>query len=139
MDESFIYERLKALSSGVERSEYRDISKAFQEIVRYNRDALQELEESLRRELRDVSERFYLYGAVAPAGDASIINYFLFPMLPEEEPVEGRLATIFCQCSRAEMEELFENSQEMVVLTEEGTFEITADIRPCRRDRKSVV
>ena len=53
MDESFIYERLKALSSGVERSEYRDISKAFQEIVRYNRDALQELEESLRRELRD--------------------------------------------------------------------------------------
>lgn len=138
MDESFIYERLKALSSGVERSEYRDISKAFQEIVRYNRDALQELEESLRRELRDVSERFYLYGAVAPAGDASIINDFLFPMLPEEEPVEGRLATIFCQCSRAEMEELFESSQEMVVLTEEGTFEITAHIRPCRRFQRKI-
>ena len=28
MDESFIYERLKALSGGLERSVYRDISKA---------------------------------------------------------------------------------------------------------------
>lgn len=138
MDESFIYERLKALSSGVERSEYRDISKAFQEIIRYNRSALQNLEENLRRELRDVSERFYLYGAVAPAGDASIINDFLFPMLPEEEPAEGRLATIFCQCSRAGMEELFENSQELAVETEEGTFEITASIRPCRRFQRKI-
>ncbi len=138
MDESFIYERLKALSSGVERSAYRDISKAFQEIIRYNRDALQELEENLRRELKDVSERFYLYGAVAPAGDASIVNDFLFPMLPEEEPVEGRIATVFCQCSQSRMEELFASGQEMVVETEDGTFEITASLRPCRRFQKKI-
>ena len=138
MDESFIYERLKALSSGVERSEYRDISKAFQEIIRYNRGALQELEENLRRELKDVSERFYLYGAVAPVGDASIVNDFLFPMLPEEEAAADRIATVFCQCSRAEMAELFEGSQELVVETEDGTFEITATLRPCRRFQKKI-
>ena len=91
MDESFIYERLKALSGGLEREGYRDISKAFEEVVRYNRQALRELETKLNEELRDISERFYLYGAVAAAGDTPIVNDFLFPMLPEEEPVEGRL------------------------------------------------
>ena len=43
MDENFIYERLKALSGGLERSLYRDISKAFEEVVRYNERALSEL------------------------------------------------------------------------------------------------
>ena len=32
MDENFIYERLKALSGGLERSLYRDISKAFERL-----------------------------------------------------------------------------------------------------------
>ena len=105
MDESFIYERLKALSGGLERSGYRDISKAFEEVVRYNEKALEELKQSLHKELRDVSERFYLYGAVAAAGDVPIVNDFLFSMDDGRE--EGSIATIFCQCSRSRMEELF--------------------------------
>ena len=86
MDESFIYERLKALSGGLEREGYRDISKAFEEVVRYNRQALRELETKLNEELRDISERFYLYGAVAAAGDTPIVNDFLFPMDEGSEP-----------------------------------------------------
>ena len=86
MNESFIYERLKALSGGLERSVYRDISKAFEEVVRYNEKALDELKQSLHKELRDVSERFYLYGAVAAVGDVPIVNDFLFSM--DEEQVE---------------------------------------------------
>ena len=124
MDESFIYERLKALSGGLERSVYRDISKAFEEVVRYNEKALNELKQSLHRELRDVSERFYLYGAVAAAGDVPIVNDFLFSM--DDGQVEGSIATIFCQCSRSRMEEIFENSQELIVETDEGQMEITA-------------
>ena len=80
MDERLIYERLKALSGGLERAGYRDISKAFEEVVRYNKQVLEELETRLDEELRDKSERFYLYGAVAAAGDAPIVNDFLFPM-----------------------------------------------------------
>lgn len=131
MDERFVYERLKALSSGAERAEYRDISKAFQEVVRYNRNALEELKESLRRELRDVSERFYLYGAVALAGDVSMVNDFLFPM--EEGRPKESIATVFCQCSGSRMKEVFAGSQEMTVETDDGTFAVTADIRPCKR------
>ncbi len=136
MDESFIYERLKALSGGLERSVYRDISKAFEEVVRYNEKALNELKQSLHRELRDVSERFYLYGAVAAAGDVPIVNDFLFSM--DDGQVEGSIATIFCQCSRSRMEEIFENSQELIVETDEGQMEITARIRPCRRYQKKI-
>lgn len=136
MDEGFIYERLKALSGGLERSGYRDISKAFEEVVRYNEAALEELKQSLHRELRDVSERFYLYGAVAAEGDVPIVNDFLFSMDDGRE--EGSIATIFCQCSRSRMEELFGNSQELIVETEEGEVEITAQIRPCRRYQKKI-
>ena len=85
MDENFIYERLKALSGGLERSLYRDISKAFEEVVRYNENALDELKQSLHKELRDVSERFYLYGAVAAAGDVPIVNDFLFPWMTDRQ------------------------------------------------------
>lgn len=136
MDESFIYERLKALSGGLERSVYRDISKAFEEVVRYNEKALDELKQSLHEELRDVSERFYLYGAVAAAGDVPIVNDFLFPM--DDEPAEGSIATIFCQCSRTRMKEIFGSDQKLVVETEEGAAEITAQIRPCSRYQKKI-
>ncbi len=136
MDESFIYERLKALSGGLERSGYRDISKAFEEVVRYNEKALEELKQSLHKELRDVSERFYLYGAVAAAGDVPIVNDFLFSMDDGRE--EGSIATIFCQCSRSRMEELFKSSQEMIVETEEGETEITVWLRPCKRYQKKI-
>lgn len=136
MDESFIYERLKALSGGVERAQYRDISKAFEEVVRYNRDALEELREALRRELQDVSERFYLYGAVAPAGDVSIFNDFLFPM--EDGRPEGSIATVFCQCCADRMRELFAGRREMTVETEDGTFDITAEIKPCGRFHRKI-
>ncbi len=136
MDESFIYERLKALSGGLERAEYRDISKAFAEVIRYNQKALEELEERLRRELRDVSERFYLYGAVAPAGDASMINDFLFPM--DEGREEGSIATVFCQCSPDRMKALFTGSHRIEAETEEGSHEITVRLRPCRRYKKKI-
>lgn len=136
MDESFIYERLKALSGGIERSGYRDISKAFEEVVRYNKKALEELEQNLKKELRDVSERFYLYGAVAAAGDAPIVNDFLFPM--DHGQTEGSIATIFCQCSMSRMKEVFECDQEITVETEQGEFDITARIRPCRRYQKKI-
>ncbi len=136
MNESFIYERLKALSGGLERSVYRDISKAFEEVVRYNEKALDELKQSLHKELRDVSERFYLYGAVAAVGDVPIVNDFLFSM--DEEPVEGSIATIFCQCSRSEMKEIFGSSQELIVETDEGEVPITAQIRPCSRYQKKI-
>lgn len=136
MDESFIYERLKALSGGLERAEYRDISKAFAEVIRYNQKALEELEERLRRELRDVSERFYLYGAVAPAGDASMINDFLFPM--DENREEDSIATVFCQCSPDRMQDLLEGSHRAEIKTEEGIQEITVRLRPCRRYEKKI-
>lgn len=136
MDESFIYERLKALSGGLERSVYRDVSKAFEEVVRYNEKALDELKQSLHRELRDVSERFYLYGAVAAAGDVPIVNDFLFPMDDGRE--QGSIATIFCPVSRSRMEELFGASQELIVSTDVGEVEINARIRPCRRYHKKI-
>ena len=135
MNESFIYERLKALSGGLERSVYRDISKAFEEVVRYNEKALDELKQSLHKELRDVSERFYLYGAVAAVGDVPIVNDFLFSM--DEEQVEGSIVTIFCQCSRSKMKEIFGNSQELIMETDEGEVPITAQIRPCSPSRIS--
>ncbi len=136
MNESFIYERLKALSGGLERSVYRDISKAFEEVVRYNEKALDELKQSLHKELRDVSERFYLYGAVAAVGDVPIVNDFLFSM--DEEQVEGSIVTIFCQCSRSKMKEIFGNSQELIMETDEGEVPITAQIRPCSRYQKKI-
>ena len=136
MDENFIYERLKALSGGLERSLYRDISKAFEEVVRYNERALSELKENLCRELRDVSERFYLYGAVAAAGDVPIVNDFLFPM--DEGQEEGSIATIFCPCSRDRMEEVFGNCQKLVVGTDEGELEILARVMPCRRYQRKI-
>ena len=97
MDESFIYERLKALSGGLECSLYRDISKAFEEVGRDNEKALDDLKQNLEKELRDISERFYLYGAVAAAEDVSIVNDFLFSM--DDGQAEGSIATIFCQCA----------------------------------------
>lgn len=136
MNESFIYERLKALSGGLERSVYRDISKAFEEVVRYNEKALDELKQSLHKELRDVSERFYLYGAVAAAGDVPIVNDFLFSM--DDGQAEGSIATIFCPCSRSRMKEIFGSSQELIVETDEGEVQITAQIRPCRRYQKKI-
>ncbi len=136
MDESFIYERLKALSGGLERSEYRDISKAFAEVVRYNERALGELKQCLCEELRDVSERFYLYGGVTAAGDVPIVDDFLFPMDMEPEP--GSIATVFCRCSRSRMGEIFGGSQELAVVTGEGEFEINAQVRPCQRYRKKI-
>lgn len=136
MDESFIYERLKALSGGLERSVYRDISKAFEEVVRYNEKALDELKQNLRKELRDVSERFYLYGAVAAAGDVPIVNDFLFPM--DDTPPEGSIATVFCPCPQNRMEEVFGSSQELMVETDQGEIQITAQIRPCKRYRKKI-
>ncbi len=136
MDESFIYERLKALSGGLERSVYRDISKAFEEVVRYNEKALDDLKQNLHKELRDVSERFYLYGAVAAAGDVPIVNDFLFSM--DDEPAEGSITTIFCQCSRTRMKEIFGSDQQLIVETDEGEAEITAQIRPCGRYQKKI-
>ncbi len=136
MDESLIYERLKALSGGLDRSGYRDISKAFEEVVRYNEKALDELKQNLKKELRDVSERFYLYGAVAAAGDVPIVNDFLFSM--EDGQEDGSIATVFCPCSKSRMKEIFGSSQELTVETEEGKIEITAQIRPCRRYRKKI-
>jgi len=136
MDESLIYERLKALSGGLERSGYRDISKAFEEVVRYNEKALDELKQNLKKELRDVSERFYLYGAVAAAGDVPIVNDFLFSM--EDGQEDRSIATIFCPCSKSRMKEIFGSSQELMVETEEGNIGITAQIRPCRRYRKKI-
>ncbi len=136
MDASLIYERLKALSGGLERSMYRDISKAFEEVVRYNENALDELKQSLHKELRDVSERFYLYGAVAAAGDVPIVNDFLFSM--DDGQAEGSIATIFCPCSRSRMKEIFGSSQELIVETDEGEVQITAQIRPCRRYQKKI-
>lgn len=136
MDASLIYERLKALSGGLERSMYRDISKAFEEVVRYNENALDELKQSLHKELRDVSERFYLYGAVAAAGDVPIVNDFLFSM--DDGQAEGSIATIFCPCSRSRMKEIFGTSQELIVETDEGEVQITAQIRPCRRYQKKI-
>lgn len=136
MDENFIYERLKALSGGLDRSMYRDISKAFEEVVRYNENALNELKQSLNKELRDVSERFYLYGAVAAEGDVPIVNDFLFSM--DDGHAEGSIATVFCPCSKSRMEEIFKNSQELIVETDEGDIPITARIRPCRRFQKKI-
>lgn len=136
MDESFIYERLKALSGGSECSLYRDISKAFEEVVRYNEKALDDLKQNLEKELRDISERFYLYGAVAAAEDVSIVNDFLFSM--DDGQAEGSIATIFCQCTKSRMKEIFENSQELIVETDEGEVPITARIRPCRRYQKKI-
>ncbi len=136
MDASLSYERLKALSGGLERSMYRDISKAFEEVVRYNENALDELKQSLHKELRDVSERFYLYGAVAAAGDVPIVNDFLFSM--DDGQAEGSIATIFCPCSRSRMKEIFGSSQELIVETDEGEVQITAQIRPCRRYQKKI-
>ena len=72
MDESFIYERLKALSGGLERSVYRDISKAFEEVVRYNEKALNELKQSLHRELRDVSERYNSFSGISADMDGQV-------------------------------------------------------------------
>lgn len=131
MDERLIYERLKALSGGIDREQYRDISKAFEEVVRYNKKALEELRHQLDQELRDVSERFYIYGAVTEAGDAPIVNDFLFPM--SREHASESIATIFCQCAREEMEEIFSNPHPLVVETDNGTREIIARIRPCQR------
>lgn len=115
---------------------YRDISKAFEEVVRYNENALDELKQSLHKELRDVSERFYLYGAVAAAGDVPIVNDFLFSM--DDGQAEGSIATIFCPCSRSRMKEIFGSSQELIVETDEGEVQITAQIRPCRRYQKKI-
>lgn len=131
MDEHLIYERLKALSGGIDRDQYRDISKAFEEVVRYNRKTLEELRQQLDQELRDVSERFYLYGAVTKVGDVPIVNDFLFPMCGDN--ASGSIATIFCQCSREEMEEIFSDPHPLIVETDKGTWEITAEIRPCQR------
>ena len=136
MDASLIYERLKALSGGLERSMYRDISKAFEEVVRYNENALDELKQSLHKELRDVSERFYLYGAVSAAVYFSFVNDFLFSM--DDGQGEGSIATIFCPCSRSRMKEIFGSSQELIVETDEGEVQITAQIRPCRRYQKKI-
>lgn len=137
MDESFIYERLKALSGGIEQSQYRDISKAFEEVVKYNRHSLDQLRQQLSKELRDVSERFYLYGAVASTGDAPMVNDFLFPMSNDKEA--GSIATIFCKCSLSRMEEIFAAPCQLAVETEEGErAEITARIMPCKRYIKKI-
>lgn len=136
MDESFIYERMKALSGDLERAQYRDISKAFEEVVRYNKRALEELKQQISRELRDVSERFYLYGAAASIWDAPMVNDFLFPM-SEEPPSEG-VVTLFFACSLKDMEELFSKPQTLTVETEEGKIEVRVQVRPCRRYLKKI-
>lgn len=136
MDESFIYERLKALGGSGGQSLYRDISKAFEEVVRYNKDALEQLKQQLDHEIRDVSERFYLYGAVARTGDAPMVNDFLFPMDEGQEP--GSIATVFCQCPLSRMKEIFTAPQELVVGTKEGETLITAQVKPCRRYLKKI-
>lgn len=136
MDEGFIYERLKALSGGIDRAQYRDISKAFEEVIQYNRSSLEELKQQLERELRDVSDRFYLYGAVIQKADVSIVNDFLFPICPE--PDNGSLATIFCQCAQDEMEEIFSKDQVLFVDTAKGMIEINAQIKPCERYQKEI-
>lgn len=131
MDDRFIYERLKALSGGVEREQYRDISKAFGEVVTYNKKALQELKDQLDRQIKDISERYYLYGAVTSENDAPIVNDFLFPMAESKAP--DSIATIFCPCSFEEMENIFSSPQELLVEADEGIVEIRAQIRPCGR------
>lgn len=131
MDESFIYERLKALNGNPERPQYREISKAFLEIVRYNEKALNELKKQLSQELQDVSERLYLYGAVTKVSDAPIVNDFLFP-ISSEKPA-GSIASIFCKATKSEMEELFSSEQKFLVETGKGTKEILAKLLPCTR------
>lgn len=136
MDERLIYERLKALSGGLERAGYRDISKAFEEVIRYNKQALEELETKLDEELRDKSERFYLYGAVAAAGDAPIVNDFLFPMEEGSEP--GSMATVFCPCEKGRLAELFGGSHELEIQMDAGTYKRRARFAPCKRYRRRI-
>ena len=136
MDESFIYERLKALSGGLEREGYRDISKAFEEVVRYNRQALRELETKLNEELRDISERFYLYGAVAAAGDTPSVNDFLCPMDEGSEPES--MATVFCPCAKSRLRELFGQPHELEIQTDAGTVTRKARFAPCRRYQRRI-
>lgn len=131
MDDNFIYERLKALSGGIDREQYRDISKAFAEVVKYNRQALEALQQQISQELRDVSERFYLYGAVTKISDAPIVNDFLFPMSQEE--VQESISTVFCECSLLDMEEIFSSDQVMLIETAEETLELSVKICPCQR------
>lgn len=131
MDERLIYERLKALSGGVEREQYRDISKAFMEVVSYNKKALEELKSQINLQLSDSLERYYLYGAVTKAGDAPIVNDFLFPMA--ELKGNGSIATVFCQCPPEEMESIFSEPQSLLIKTPEGEREISARLLPCQR------
>ena len=74
--------------------------------------------------------------AVAAAGDVPIVNDFLFSM--DDGQAEGSIATIFCPCSRSRMKEIFGSSQELIVETDEGEVQITAQIRPCRRYQKKI-
>lgn len=131
MDEEFIYHRLKALSGGIEREQYRDISKAFMEVVRYNEKAINELKAQIAGELRDIRDRFYLYGAVTRETDAPIVNDFLFPVSMEK--AKGSIATIFCPCTRTEMKDIFTGSHRLAIETDGKTVEINARIRPCKR------
>lgn len=131
MNEEFIYQRLKALSGEIEREQYRDISKAFMEVVHYNEKALARLKAQIDGELRDIRDRFYLYGAVTRITDAPIVNDFLFPVSTEK--ARGSIATIFCPCGRTEMEDIFTGSHRLVIETDEKTLELNARIRPCER------
>lgn len=136
MDSELIYERLKALGKRNDQEQYRDISRAFQEVIRYNRAALEELEKQLEEEIRDISDRYYLYGTVVPAGDVAIINDFLFPMC--EEPAGKGVRTVFCETGTADMEELFSGEQKLVIETRDGSVEAAAVFRPCARYGRQV-
>lgn len=136
MDSNLIYERLKALGGGLKQEQYRDISQAFEEVIRYNQKALEDLKQQLQEELRDVSERYYLYGTVIQAEDVPIVNDFLFPMCGE--PKGNNIITVYCECSLEELEAIFREIQHILIETGEGCYEAYAQFKPCKRYQREV-
>lgn len=137
MDEQLIYERMKQLSNESDRELYRDMSKVFAEIVNYNQEKVEELAARIKDEIKDVYDRYYIYQTVVDSKDILLANEFMYSMENQKKP-ERCIATVFCECSRKQMDELLQLPQMLRIETAHGVLDKMVKLLPCRRYYKKV-
>ena len=154
---NLIQERLNMISDLNERRMLRSVLQdVYENVIEYNMDMYDRLEDRIYNEITDPKENYYVYTSINTVNNVDPIDDFLHPMIPSDlestvydmkeinerlqsgEPVV--ITSVFMKCSAAMIKKLLERERAYkgYVKTDKEVYEVDVRVKPCDKYVKEI-
>lgn len=151
-----IKNRLNKISDLNERKMMKRILEVYEDLTNYNMNMYKELEENIYNEIKDPSDKFYIYSTLIDVQHINHTNHFFHPIIKEDlntliietdklnkdihSGIEIILNTVFLRCSYLVFQEILDNKKiyDGFIKTNKNQYKIKVKLKQNKKYIKEI-